>query len=124
MTAISSLRNLILITHYEDIYLIQQAKKPDAREKRKQQILSNVSQDTQHVHQEQNNMNVSEPVQQLSEEALVAQLNLNSRYPTETELLKSSQKVNESRQKPSDQVLSKLLESGVKGEKLRNHDKF
>ena len=118
MTAISSVRNLILITHEEYISLKQQAKKPDAREKQKQQILSNVSQHTQHVHQEQNNMNVFEPVQQLSEEALVAQLNLNSRYPTETELTKSSEKVNESRQKPSDQVLSNLLESGVTGGKV------
>ena len=117
MTAISSLRNLILITHEEYISLKQQAKKPDAREKQKQQILSNVGQDPQHVHQEQN-MNVSEPVKQLSEEALVAQLNLNSRYPTETELLKSSEKVNESRQKPSDQVLSNVLESGVTGGKV------
>ena len=76
------------------------------------------------MHQEQDNMNVSEQSQQLSEGALVVQLNLNSRYPTETGLLNSSEKVNESRQKPSDQVLSNLLESGVTGGKVEKSRKI
>ena len=70
----------------------QKTKKPYAREKQKQQILSNVSQDTQHEHQEQYNMRVSEPVKELSEEALRAQWNLTSRNPSETELTKAVKK--------------------------------
>ena len=63
-------------------------------------------------------MEVSEPSQRLSEDALVAQLNLSSWYPTEKEINISSEKVNEARQKPYDQVLSNLLESGVTGGKV------
>ena len=118
MTASSSLRDPILITHEEYISLKQQAKNPDAREKQKQQILSNMGRDTGYLRQEDNYMEVSEPLQRSSEDALVAQLNLNSRYPTEKEINKSSEKVNEARQKPSEQVLSNLLESGVTGGKV------
>ena len=118
MTASSSLRDLILITHEEYISLKQQAKNPDAREKQKQQILSNMGRDTGYLRQEDNYMEVSEPLQRSSEDALVAQLNLNSRYPTEKEINKSSEKVNEARQKPCEQVLSNLLESGVTGGKV------
>ena len=118
MTASSSLRDLILITHEEYISLKQQAKKPDACEKQKQHILSNMGQDTGCLNRKEKYMEGSEPSQRLSEDALVAQLNLNSRYPTEKEINKSSEKVNEARQKPSDQVLSNLLESGVTGGKV------
>ena len=83
MTASSSLRDLILITHEEYISLKQQVKKPDAREKQKQHILSNLGQDTDYLHRQEKDMDVSEPSKQSSEDALVAQLNLNSRYPTE-----------------------------------------
>ena len=118
MTASSSLRDLILITHEEYISLKQQVKKPDAREKQKQHILSNLGQDTDYLHRQEKDMDVSEPSKQSSEDALVAQLNLNSRYPTEKDISKSSEKVNEARQKPSDLVLSNLLESGVTGGKV------
>ena len=118
MTASSSLRDLILITHEEFISLKQQVKKPDAREKQKQHILSNLGQDTDYLHRQEKDMDVSEPSKQSSEDALVAQLNLNSRYPTEKDISKSSEKVNEARQKPSDLVLSNLLESGVTGGKV------
>lgn len=119
MTAISSLRDLILITHEEYISLKQQAKKPDAREKQKQQILSNASQDHNIVRADgETDSTVSERPQTLSEQGLVAQLNLNSRYPTENYLTKSSQNINVSHQKPADQVLSNLLESGVTGGKV------
>ena len=83
MTASSSLRDLILITHEEYISLKQQAKKPDAYEKQKQHILSNMGQDTGYLNQKEKYMEVSAPSQRLSEDALVAQLNINSRYPTE-----------------------------------------
>ena len=118
MTASSSLRDLILITHEEYISLKQQVKKPDAREKQKQHILSNLGQDTDYLHRQEKDMDVSEPSKQSSEDALVAQLNLNSRYPTEKDISKGSEKVNEARQKPSDLVLSNLLESGVTGGKV------
>ena len=118
MTASSSLRDLILITHEEYISLKQQVKKPDAREKQKQHILSNLGQDTDYLHRQEKDMDVSEPSKQSSEDALVAQLNLNSRYPTEKDISKSSEKVNEARQKPSYLVLSNLLESGVTGGKV------
>ena len=118
MTASSSLRDLILITHEEYISLKQQVKKPDAREKQKQHILSNLGQDTDYLHRQEKDMDVSEPSKQSSEDALVAQLNLNSRYPTEKDISKSSEKVIEARQKPSDLVLSNLLESGVTGGKV------
>ena len=60
----------------------------------------------------------------LSEDALVAQLNLISRYPTENEINKSSEKVNEARQKPSDQVLLNLRESGLTGGKVQRSTIF
>ena len=73
MTASSSLHDLILITHEEYISLKQQTKKPDACEKQKQH--SNMGQNTGYPNQK--NMEVSELSQRLSEDALVAQLNLN-----------------------------------------------
>ena len=62
-------------------------------------------QDTGYLNQEEKHMENSEPSQRLSKDALVAQLNLNSRYLIEKEINKSREKVNEERQKPSDQVL-------------------
>ena len=77
-----------------------------------------MGQDTCYLNRKEKYMEVSEPSQRLSDDALVAQLNLNSRYPSEKEINKSSEKVNEARQKLSDQVLSNFLESGVTGGKV------
>ena len=83
-----------------------------------------MGQDRGYLNRKEKYMEVSELSQRLSDDALVAQLKLNSRYPTEKEINESSAKVNEARQKPSDQVLSNLLESGVTGgrvERLRQN---
>ena len=124
MTASSSLRDLILITHEEYISLKQQVKKPDAREKQKQHILSNLGQDTDYLHRQEKDMDVSEPSKQSSEDALVAQLNLTSRYPTEKDISKSSEKVNEARQKPSDLVYRIYWNLASRVVKLRGRGKF
>ena len=70
MTASSSLRDPILIAHEEYISLKQQAKKPDACEKQKQHVLSKKGQDTGYLNRKEKYMEVSEPSQRLSEDAL------------------------------------------------------
>ena len=52
--ASSSLRDVILITHEENISLKQQAKNLDARGKRKQHILSNMGRDTCYLRRKNN----------------------------------------------------------------------
>ena len=114
MVSNSSLRDLILITHEESIFLKRQEKTPDAREKQKQQLLSKSEVTESKVEPvEEEHFKTFNTAKDLPEDTLVAQLNLNARYQSKDFGSSNNTETKQSYKFSSDQVLSNLLESGV-----------
>lgn len=135
MVSNGRLKDLMLITHDEYISLKQQKKNPEPREKQKQEILSKVEEllpprletlstveDSKPLDTLKSNNQGSEflegPTAVLPDQALVAQLNLNSRFSSKKTADIGNEDTNSFRKNPSNEVLSNLLQSGISGGKV------